>query len=156
MSSEENKSGEQKGAEAEVESFRKNLGPFVVAAETTRMAMVFTDANASDNPVIFANDSFLSLTGYDREEVLGQSLNFLMARGALIRSINEHGRMNWQKASGFNRRSKVEAAISCYKRVIGDALRSREDARRVCEVKIAVKGLNRMLELGRPICVRVA
>ena len=83
MSNEENKSGEQKAAEADVESFRKDLGPFVVAAETTRMAMVFTDAKASDNPVIFANDSFLSLTGYDREEVLGQSLNFLMARGAL-------------------------------------------------------------------------
>ena len=26
--------------------------------------------------------AFLSLTGYDREEVLGQSFNFLMARGA--------------------------------------------------------------------------
>jgi hypothetical protein len=64
--------------------------------------------------------------------------------------------MNWQKASGYNRRSKVEAAISRYKRVIGEALRSREDARRVCEGKIAVKVLNRMLELGRPVCVRVA
>jgi hypothetical protein len=73
-----------------------------------------------------------------------------------IRSINEHGRMNWQKTSGYNRRSKVEAAISRYKRVIGDALRSREDARRECEVKIAVKALNRMLELGRPVCVRIA
>jgi PAS domain S-box-containing protein len=76
------KSEEQKDAEAEVESFRKDLGPFVVAAETTRMAMVFTDAKESGNPIIFANDSFLSLTGYDREEVLGQSLQFLMARGA--------------------------------------------------------------------------
>jgi hypothetical protein len=38
----------------------------------------------------------------------------------------------------------------------GDALRSRKDARRVCEVKIVVKALNRMLELGRGICVRVA
>jgi hypothetical protein len=77
-------------------------------------------------------------------------------RDSHIRSINEHGRMNWQKTSGYNRRSKVEAAIGRYKRVIGDALRSREDARRVCEVKIAVKALNRMLELGRPICARVA
>jgi PAS domain S-box-containing protein len=76
------KSGEQKDAEAEVESFRKNLGPFVVAAETTRMAMVFTDATEPDNPIIFANDSFLSLTGYDREEVLGKGFNFLMAHGA--------------------------------------------------------------------------
>ena len=73
-----------------------------------------------------------------------------------IRSIKQHGRMNWQKASGYNRRSKVEAAISRYKRVIGEALRSREDARRVCEVKIAVKVLNRMTELGRPVCVRAA
>jgi PAS domain S-box-containing protein len=76
------KSAEQKGAEANVESFRRDLGPFVVAAETTRMAMVFTDANEPDNPIIFANDAFLSLTGYDRKEVLGQSFNFLMARGA--------------------------------------------------------------------------
>ena len=76
------KSDEQKGAEAEVESFRKNLGPFVVAAETTRMAMVFTDATEPDNPIIFANDSFLSLTGYGREEVLGKSFNFLMAHCA--------------------------------------------------------------------------
>jgi PAS domain S-box-containing protein len=75
------KSIEQKGAEAEVESFRRDLGPFVVAAETTRMAMVFTDAKEPGNPIIFANDAFLSLTGYDRKEVLGQSFNFLMARG---------------------------------------------------------------------------
>ena len=74
------KSDEQKGAEAEVESFRKDLGPFVVAAETTRMAMVFTDATEPDNPIIFANDSFLSLTGYGREEVLGKSFNFAWTR----------------------------------------------------------------------------
>jgi PAS domain S-box-containing protein len=82
MPSEENKSKEQKAAESEVESFRKDLGPFVVAAETTRMAMVFTDAKEPNQPLIFANDSFLSLTGYDREEVLGQSFDFLMARPA--------------------------------------------------------------------------
>ena len=77
-----NKSEEQKVAEAEVESFRKDLGPFVVAAETTRMAMVFTDAKEQGHPIIFANDAFLSLTGYDLKEVLGHSFNFLMARGA--------------------------------------------------------------------------
>ncbi|MGO9721709.1 MAG: hypothetical protein ACLPOA_14285 [Methylocella sp.] len=64
--------------------------------------------------------------------------------------------MKWQKTSGYNRRSKVEAAIGRYKRVIGDVLRSHEDARRLCEVKIAVKVLNRMLALGPPVGVRVA
>lgn len=76
------KSDQQKDAEAEVESFRKDLGPFVVAAETTRMAMLFTDATEPDNPIIFANDSFLALTGYDRQEVLAKSFNFLMANGS--------------------------------------------------------------------------
>jgi hypothetical protein len=52
------KSDEQKGAEAKVESFRKDLGPFVVAAETTRMAMVFTDGR---NPTI---RSFLPMTAF--------------------------------------------------------------------------------------------
>jgi PAS domain S-box-containing protein len=82
MSEIKHKSADQKAAEAEVESFRKERGPFVVAADTTRMAMVFTDAQQPDNPIIFANDAFLLLTGYDRKEVLGQSFNFLMARGA--------------------------------------------------------------------------
>ena len=76
------KSDQQKAAEAEVESFRQDLGPFVVAAETTRMAMVFTDATEPDNPIIFANDSFLSLTGYAREELLGNRFNVILAHSA--------------------------------------------------------------------------
>jgi PAS domain S-box-containing protein len=82
VANEEDKSGEQKAAEADVDSFRKDLGPFVVAAETTRMAMVFADAKEPGNPIIFANDSFLTLTEYNRDEVLGQSFNFRLALGA--------------------------------------------------------------------------
>jgi len=73
-----------------------------------------------------------------------------------ILAMDEHGRMNWQKASGYNKRSRVEAAISRYKRVIGDTLKSRRDARRATEVAIAVKSLNRMTRLGRAKFVRVA
>jgi hypothetical protein len=73
-----------------------------------------------------------------------------------LRSIAEHGRMGWQKASGYNKRARAEAAISRYKRVIGDALRSRTDPGRATEVAIAARALNRMLELGRPESVRVA
>jgi uncharacterized protein with HEPN domain len=64
--------------------------------------------------------------------------------------------MNWQKASGYNKRSKVEAAMSRYKRVIGETLKSRDDARRETEVAIAVKSLNRMRDFGQAICSRVA
>jgi hypothetical protein len=55
MSALTGKSAEQKDAEAEVESFRKDLGPFVVAAETTRMPMLFTDAKEAGNPIISDN-----------------------------------------------------------------------------------------------------
>ncbi len=72
------KSEKQEDAEAAVDDFRKDLGPFVVAAETTRMAMLFTDAKAPGDPIVYANDSFLKLTGYDRNEALGESFNSLL------------------------------------------------------------------------------
>jgi len=40
--------------------------------------------------------------------------------------------------------------------VIGDGLRSRTDDRRATKVDVAVRALNRMVELGRPIYVRTA
>lgn len=83
------KDQDQKDAEAEVKEFKDDLGPFVVAAETTRMAMVFTDACEPDNHIIFANDSFLKLTGYDRDEVLAQSFNILLAAGCDADSMRQ-------------------------------------------------------------------
>ena len=73
-----------------------------------------------------------------------------------LHSIAEHGRAAWQKASGYTTRSRIEAAIGRFKQVIGDGLRSRTDERRATEVNVAVHTLNRMLELGRPISVRIA
>ena len=64
------------------------------------------------------------------------------------------GRMGWQKSSGYNVRAKVEAAIGRYKRVIGDALRSRTDETEATEVAIAAQVLNQMLGFGRPKYVR--
>ena len=77
-------------------------------------------------------------------------------RDGHLQCITQHGRMAWQKASGYNRRARAEAAINRYKRVIGAALRSRTDQRRATEVAIAVDVLNRMLALGRPDSIRIA
>ena len=73
-----------------------------------------------------------------------------------IQEIVECGRMGWQKASGYNLRAKVEAAIGRYKRVIGDALRSRTDETEATEVAIAAAALDRMLDFGRSDYVRIA
>ena len=73
-----------------------------------------------------------------------------------IQEIVERGRMGWQKVSGYTLRAKVEAAIGRYKRVIGDALRSRTDETEATEVAIAAAVLNRMLEFGRLSYIRIA
>ena len=72
-----------------------------------------------------------------------------------LQLIAERGRMGWQRASGYNWRALVEADIGRYKRVIGDALRSRTEGRQTTEVAIAVASLNRMLKLGRPEYLRL-
>jgi hypothetical protein len=64
--------------------------------------------------------------------------------------------MGWQKRSGHNRRALVETSMSRFKRVIGDALRSRTDRCRATEIATAVSALNRMFELGHPKSVRTA
>jgi len=73
-----------------------------------------------------------------------------------LQFIAEHGRMAWQKASGYTKRARAEAAVGRFKQVIGDGLRSRMDRRRATEVDVAVHALNRMLDFGRPNSVRIA
>jgi hypothetical protein len=73
-----------------------------------------------------------------------------------LQCIAEKGRIGWQKMSGYNKRSRVEATIGRYKQVIGDGLRFRKDDRRATEVTVAVHAMNRMLELGRPLSIRIA
>jgi ribonuclease HII len=73
-----------------------------------------------------------------------------------LQQIAEHGRMTWQKASGYTTRARAEAAIGRFKQVIGDGLRSRTDDRRATELDVAVHALNHMSELGRPNYVRIA
>jgi hypothetical protein len=73
-----------------------------------------------------------------------------------LQSIAEHGRMGWQKRSGYTRRALVESAIGRFKRVIGNGLRSRTDRRRATEIAVAAHALNHMLELGRSKSVRIA
>jgi PAS domain S-box-containing protein len=51
--------------------------PFAAAIQATRMPMIVTDPRQADNPIVFANDAFLDLTGYPRDEVIGRNCRFL-------------------------------------------------------------------------------
>ena len=73
-----------------------------------------------------------------------------------IRLIEEEGRMAWQRATGYGRRSLAETAVGRYKAIIGPKLRARGLPAQQGEASIAVEVLNRMIRAAKPISVRVA
>ena len=77
-------------------------------------------------------------------------------RNQHIRLIAEHGRMGWQKATGYGRRSLVETAIGRDKHLIGPTLRARTLPAQQAEVAVGVAVLNRLIRLAKPISVRAA
>jgi PAS domain S-box-containing protein len=64
-------------AEKHIEAVRQQGGIFVEAVRVTRMPMLVTDATLPGNPIVFANQSFLNLSGYPIEELLGQDPHFM-------------------------------------------------------------------------------
>lgn len=72
-----------------------------------------------------------------------------------ILELQTKGRMAWQKAHDYGKRSLVETAIGRYKSFIGDRLRSRHDEAQPVELATGIKVLNQMTNLAKPISVRV-
>ena len=66
------------------------------------------------------------------------------------------GRLGWQKAVGYGRRSLVETAMMRYKTIIGRTLRARTLPAQQVEARIGCRVLNRMTALGKPVSRKVA
>jgi len=45
--------------------------------DSSSIAAVLSDPRQPDNPIVHCNEAFLTLTGYDREEVVGRNCRFL-------------------------------------------------------------------------------
>ena len=73
-----------------------------------------------------------------------------------IRLIAEEGRVAWQRATGYGRRSHAETAVGRYKALIGPKLRARGMPAQRGEASIAVAVHKRMIRVAKPISVRVA
>ena len=61
----------------ERESRIERLRLFERAIAEAGIGITIADARADDEPLVFANDGFCDLTGYDREAVLGRNCRFL-------------------------------------------------------------------------------
>ncbi|MCM2978969.1 PAS domain-containing protein [Priestia aryabhattai] len=59
------------------------------ALDYTRAGLIITDPSLPDNPIIYTNKGFLDLTGYEREEVLGNNCRFLQGKQTNPTTIKE-------------------------------------------------------------------
>jgi hypothetical protein len=72
------------------------------------------------------------------------------ARDSTVMRVQEIGRRQWKKESGYHQQARVENTFFRYKSIIGDRLRARHPKSQEAEALIACNILNRMTELDRP------
>lgn len=69
----------------------------MASIKASQQSFVITDPSLQDNPIVYASDGFLELSGYSREQVLGRNCRFLQgtdtdpAKVAEIRKGLENG-----------------------------------------------------------------
>jgi hypothetical protein len=73
-----------------------------------------------------------------------------------IHMIEDKGKLCWQNEMDYGRRARVENSMHRYKAIIGNKLRSKKFKNQITETKIAVKILNRMIDLGMPRAQKAA
>ncbi len=62
---------------------------FFAAIQMTRMPMIISDPRQPDNPIAFANNAFLDLTGYEEAEVVGRNCRFLQGAQTDRETVSE-------------------------------------------------------------------
>ena len=76
-------------------------------------------------------------------------------RDGHLEAIGKHGRMRWQRSSGYNRRSLVETGVYRYKTIIGRRLHARTLPNQRTEAKLGCNILNRITHLGMPVSLQI-
>ncbi|GEO43382.1 signal transduction histidine kinase [Skermanella aerolata] len=72
--------------------------PFVAVVQASHTPTELTDPQQPDNPIVFANEAFLQLTGYGHDEIVGRNCRFLSGPGTdcevsdQVRTAIEQGR----------------------------------------------------------------
>ena len=61
----------------------------VKSIEASQQSFIITDPSLTDNPIVFASDGFLEVTGYAREQVLGRNCRFLQGTDTSKDTVDE-------------------------------------------------------------------
>jgi len=59
------------------------------AIDQAPVGVTIADARRSDTPLVYANDRFVEMTGYDREELLGVNCRFLQGEDTDLDTVEE-------------------------------------------------------------------
>lgn len=76
-------------------------------------------------------------------------------RDGHIKVIVQHGRIAWQKKTGYGLRNYAELAVQRYKRIFGNAMKARALPQQKTEAWISASALNRMANLGMPVSAKL-
>mmetsp|Transcript_52479 Transcript_52479/g.147315 ORF Transcript_52479/g.147315 Transcript_52479/m.147315 type:complete len:491 (+) Transcript_52479:100-1572(+) len=81
---------------AVIEALGENAGEYdqedfnlVRSIQQSQHSFIITDPSLQDNPIVFASDDFLNLTGYSREDVLGRNCRFLQGTETSQAKVDE-------------------------------------------------------------------
>lgn len=74
---------------ATLEGERRQSHLLSIAVENFTDGLLITDAQRDDNPIIFANRAFSTLTGYTSEEILGWSCRFLQGEATDPQTVQQ-------------------------------------------------------------------
>ena len=91
-------------------SMRPDYTVLSATVEKSPTAMVVSDPTLPDNPIIFANQAFQKMSGYDKEELVGRNCRFLQGPGTDRTAIE-----------------KVKAAVAEQREIVVDMLNYRKD-----------------------------
>jgi PAS domain S-box-containing protein len=94
---------------APIDEVRRLAGPMLAHVERSGMSLVRTDARRPDNPIVYVNEAFTTLTGYQPGEVLGRNCRFL--QGPRTDPATTH-----RVAAAVETGTQVEAEILNYRR----------------------------------------
>jgi PAS domain S-box-containing protein len=65
------------GGSADVKKLDKEDFNLIQSIQNSQQCFIITDPSLHDNPIVYASNDFLNLTGYAQEEVLGRNCRFL-------------------------------------------------------------------------------
>lgn len=58
-------------------SLEKDFELILLALDASRSGIILTDNKQPDNPIVFANEAFLRICGFERSEIIGRNCRFL-------------------------------------------------------------------------------